>query len=251
MSVLALEGVCLSFPRGRRHLVRALADVSLEVVAGEVVSVLAQRAQGKTTLLRLAGGMVRPDRGVVSFEGEDVWGMRSGRRSGLLRREIGFVGGREPELDVPVLANIALPLSIASDTWRAAETRALAALERVGAGECAEQHWGSLADWERALVALAHGIVRGPKLLLVDDLTVSLGIEETDDITRMLAELAKEQGFGVLMCVSHAGATAWSARIGTLSDGELLLPSPPSQPRTVINFPLTSATGSGSRRSCP
>ena len=37
--------------------------------------------------------------------------------------------------------------------------------------ECAEQYWGSLADWERALVALAHGIAREPRLLLVDDLT--------------------------------------------------------------------------------
>jgi lipoprotein-releasing system ATP-binding protein len=235
MSVLALGGVWVGFPRGR-HSVRVLADVSLEVVAGEVVSVVAQRAQGKTTLLRVAAGMVRPDRGVVSFEGEDVWAFSDRRRSRLLSREIGFVGGEAPELDVPMVESIALPLSIASGSRRQARVRAVEALERVGAGECGGQLWGSLADWERALVSLAHGIVRGPKLLLVDDLTVSLGIGETDEITRVLAELAKEGGFGVLMCVSDAGATGWSARIGSLAGGELLMPTPAPRHGTVVNF---------------
>jgi predicted ABC-type transport system involved in lysophospholipase L1 biosynthesis ATPase subunit len=234
MFVLSVEGVWVGFPRGR-HAVRVLAGVSLEVVAGEVVSVVAQRAQGKTTLLRVAAGMVRPDRGVVSFEGEDVWGFSDRRRSRLLSREIGFVGGEAPELDVPMVESIALPLSIAGSR-REARLRAVEALERVGAGECAGQLWGSLADWERALVSLAHGIVRGPKLLLVDDLTVSLGIEETDEITRVLAELAREGGFGVLMCVSDAGATGWSARIGSLAGGELVMPTPAPRHGTVVNF---------------
>lgn len=227
MCVLALGGVFLCFPRGRRHVVRVLVDASLEVESGEVVSVLAQRAQGKTTLLRVAAGMVRPDRGVVCFDGVDLWGLPDRRRARLLSREIAFVSVAEPELEVPVLESVALPLAVGGVRRGEAQVRAMAALERVGAGECAEQPWGSLADWERALVALAHGIARGPRLLLVDDLAVSLGIEETDRITRMLAELAKERGFGVLMCASDAQATGWSTRIATLAGGELLVPSPP------------------------
>lgn len=82
MSVLGLRGVCLSFSRGRRHMVRVLVDVSLEVGVGEAVAVLAQRAQGKTTLLRVAAGMVRPDRGGVYFDGEDLWGCRMGSARG-------------------------------------------------------------------------------------------------------------------------------------------------------------------------
>jgi ABC-type cobalamin/Fe3+-siderophores transport system ATPase subunit len=217
-------------------LVRVLVDVSLEVGVGEVVSVLAQRAQGKTTLLRVAAGMVRPDRGVVCVDGADVWECSDRRRSRLLSREIAFVAGAAPELDVPVLESVALPVAIAGGSRREARVRGMAALERVGAADCAEQLWESLADWERALVALAHGIVREPTLVLVDDLTVSLGIEETDELTRLLAGLAKERGFGVLMCVSDADATGWSARIGSLAGGELLLPPSPPQHGTVIDF---------------
>jgi predicted ABC-type transport system involved in lysophospholipase L1 biosynthesis ATPase subunit len=239
MSVFALAGVSVSFPRGRRHLVRVLSDVSLQVCAGEVVAVLAQRAQGKTTLLRVAAGMVKPDRGQVYFDGEDLWALSDRRRSRLLGSAVGVVGHSAPYIDVPVLESIALPLLVSHTRQREAYERASQALERVGAGECAGQFWGSLADWERALVAIAQGIARAPRLLLVDDLTVSLGMGETEDITRLLAALAREKGFGVLMCVSDVDATGWSTRIATLTGGELL--EPPTQPGegggNVIDFP--------------
>jgi predicted ABC-type transport system involved in lysophospholipase L1 biosynthesis ATPase subunit len=240
MSVLSLTEVCLSFPRGRRHLVRVLKDVSLHLDAGEVVSVLAQRAQGKTSLLRVAAGMQRPGSGRVCFEGEDLWGFSDRRRSRLLGGRIGWVGSTVPDLDVPVLAGVALPL-FAAYGKRESYARAMAALQRVGASECAEQFWGSLADWERALVALAQGIAREPKLLLVDDLTVSLGLGEADVLTRLLDALAKERGFGVLMSVSDASATGWSGRVATLAGGELLeAPRAPAEQGNIIDFPGAS-----------
>ncbi|HEY5044290.1 MAG TPA: ATP-binding cassette domain-containing protein [Solirubrobacteraceae bacterium] len=248
MSVLSLTEVCLSFPRGRRHLVRVLSDVSLQVDAGEVVAVLAQRAQGKTSLLRVAAGMQRPDHGRVSFEGEDLWRLPDRRRARLLGGEIGLVGPVIPDLDLPMRSSIALPL-FARHGKREAYARALAALELMGASECAEQFWGSLADWERALVALAQGIAREPKLLLVDDLTVSLGLGEADAIMRRLDRLASERGFGVLMCVSDAGAMGWSGRVATLAGGELLdLSRTPAQQGKIIDFPGTGADTRDPRR---
>jgi predicted ABC-type transport system involved in lysophospholipase L1 biosynthesis ATPase subunit len=247
MSVFALAGVCVSFPRGQRHLVRVLADVSLEVDRGEVVSVLAQRAQGKTTLLRVAAGIVKPDRGRVYLDGEDLWELADRRRSRLLSSHVGMVAHSAPDIEVPVLESIALPLLVSRTSKREAYERARRALERVGAGECAEQFWGSLADWERALVAIARGIAREPALLLVDDLTVSFGLEETERITKLLATLAKELDLGVLMCVSDAEAMLWSERMARLVDGELLedpVP-PPERPGNIIDFPGDGAAGDG------
>ena len=238
MSVLSLTGVCLSFPRGRRHVIRVLADVSFELDAGETVAVLAQRAQGKTSLLRIAAGIERPDRGHVRFEGEDIWEFSERRRARLLGVQIGWVGPAVPDLDVPMLAYVALPL-FASYGKSEAYTRARRALQRVGAGECAEQTWGSLADWERALVAIAQGIAREPRLLLVDDLTLSLGLAEADEITRLLDTLAVERGFAVLMSVSDAAATSWSRRVATLAGGELLetARAPARLDDNIIDFP--------------
>jgi predicted ABC-type transport system involved in lysophospholipase L1 biosynthesis ATPase subunit len=236
-SVLSLRRVWLGIPRGRRHVVRVLEDVSLDLGEGEVVAVLAQRAQGKTSLLRVAAGIQQPDEGIVLFEGEDLWSLSERRRSRLLARHIGWAAHAVPDLDVPMLANVALPLFAACGK-REAYRRATAALERVGAPECAEQFWESLADWERALVAIAQGIAREPRLLLVDDLTASLGLDEADEVAHLLDSLAKERRIGVLMSVSDATSTSWSGRVATLAGGRLIeAPPPPREHDNIIDFP--------------
>ncbi len=227
-ALLSLRGVCLSFRRSERHVVQTLRDVSLDVDVGEVVSVLARRAQGKTTLLRVAAGMRRPGQARSTSRAGICGQLSDHQRSGLLARRIALVRPVAPGADVPMLAHVETPLSVVCGK-REARQGALAALERVGASECAEQRWGSLADWERALVALAQGIARKPSLLLVDDLTATLGLVETDDLTRLIDTLCGEMKMGVLMSVSDANATVWSRRIATLSGGELLEPPRPPQ----------------------
>jgi lipoprotein-releasing system ATP-binding protein len=236
-SLLSLRHVSLTFPRGRRHVVRVLADVSLEVDAGELVAVLAQRAQGKTTLLRVAAGMDRPARGEVLFKGEDLCRLSDRRRSALLCRRIGFAEPVGPDIDLPVLAHVAVPL-LATESKKDAYEQARSVLERVDAGEYADQPWMSLADSERALAALAQAIVRGPELLLVDDLTATLGLDATERVGRLLRSIANEDGLAVLMSVSDADATTWFDRVASLSGGELLVPPSSSEPdENVIDFP--------------
>jgi putative ABC transport system ATP-binding protein len=237
-SVLSLRNVSLAFPRGRRHVVPVLSDVSLDVDTGELVAVLAQRAQGKTSLLRVAAGMDRPAHGEVLFNGEDLCRLSDRRRSVLLREKIGFAEPVGPDIDLPVLAHVAVPL-LATCSKKKAYERARNVLARVGIDECADQPWMSLADSERALAALAQAIVRGPELLLVDDLTGTLGIDATDQLGRLLRSIAHEDSLAVLMSVSDTDATTWFDRVASLSGGELVVaPSmSPTPDENVIDFP--------------
>jgi ABC-type cobalamin/Fe3+-siderophores transport system ATPase subunit len=243
--LLALRNVWLSYPRGHRHTVRVLADVSLDLHAGEVVAVLAQRAQGKTSLLRVAAGVERPSKGSVMFEGKDLWSSAStrrralgGRRRRLRSAPIALVRRGAPDVDVPVLDSIALPLTDARGR-RGARERAERALWEVEARECASRRWSDLSDGERARVALAQAIARESRLLLVDDLFGTLGLSETESVARLLHALAAERGLGVLAAVGDAQATVWSERVATLAAGELLLA--PARPvrdyPNVVGFP--------------
>jgi predicted ABC-type transport system involved in lysophospholipase L1 biosynthesis ATPase subunit len=237
-SLLCMRNVWLSFPRGRHRAVCVLADVSLDVHVDELVAVLAMRAHGKTTLLRVAAGADRPDRGNVRFCGRDLWELPDGQHARLLARQIGFVEHRKPDLDLPALDLLALPL-LRRCGRRKAYARARGVLERVGLGGCWSQRWETLADWERALLTLARGIACGPRLLLLDDLMVRLGIGATEELGRLLRGLVEEQGFAVLMSVSDTYATTWCDRVATLAGGTLLV-SPPSSPGcepNVIDFP--------------
>ncbi|HEY7952542.1 MAG TPA: ATP-binding cassette domain-containing protein [Solirubrobacteraceae bacterium] len=222
--LLSLTGVSRSYRRGR-HELRVLSDASLQLSAGEIVAVQGQRGAGKTTLLKIAAGMELPDSGCVSFDGWDLTGLSDAQLSRLLGEQIGWVHSAGPESRVSVLDYVALPLLISLGD-RAAYARATQALERVGAADCAAQSWETLSDGERGLVGIAHAIVRSPRLLLIDDLTMILGIRETDTLMGLLRSIASESAIGVLMTVSDVSAALRSDRIFSLAGGRLSGPPP-------------------------
>jgi ABC-type cobalamin/Fe3+-siderophores transport system ATPase subunit len=234
--ILSLQDVSLSYSRGRVD-VPVLKNVTLDLAAGEVVVVRAQRTQGKTSLLRVAAGMERPAEGSVQFAGRDVWSMSDKHRARLLRGQIALVDSAMPPLDVPVRTGIALPL-LDTHGRHGAYERAKQALAHVHADKCAHQHWDELADSERALVALAHGIAGEPRLLLVDDLTVTLDMGQRDEIVELLSALAAERGTAVLICADESSPVSGVDRIASLAGGGLTAPPMPEpEPGNIIDFP--------------
>jgi putative ABC transport system ATP-binding protein len=250
--LLRLSRVSKRYRRGSQEL-RVLEHADLEVRAGEVVGVLGTRGQGKTTLLRIAAGMESADEGFVCFEGQDLAALSDRELSRLLGTRIAWAGKSGPWMRMRMLDYVALPLLVRHGETKSgigarlrgsgrrdgaarAYTRARDALERVGAPGCAEQEWDSLSDWERALVEVAQAIAREPALMLVDDLTDTLGIRETDELTSLLRALSRELGAGVLMSVSDAQATLWSDQVVTLAGGRLTQ-SAPAPGDNVIEFP--------------
>lgn len=242
MRLLSLEKVHMHYKRGRRHVVKVLVDVSLEIWPAEVVCVMAPRGQGKTTLMRVAAGIERPAAGQVILAGQDVWSLSDRHRSPLLASEIGLVKPTKPHLDVPVLDHVAMPLMVIHRRRRAHE-QARHALKLADVADCAAQYWASLSDDERARVAVARAIAEEPRLLIVDDLTAMLRGEKMDSIAELLRTLADERGFGVLASVSNLHETRWSDHIATLSGGELLQNprEPKDQPARVLHGPWSSA----------
>jgi ABC-type lipoprotein export system ATPase subunit len=235
MTLLALERVRKSYWRGRHEIV-VLDDVSLDVEAGELVAVFGQRAAGKTTLLRIAAGIERPDAGSVRFAGERLGAGRGRRRLAGLHPRIGWVGRQGPFASgMRMLDHVALPL-LRSVLAEEAERRATRALKRVGAGELASARWHELSDAERTLVTIAHATVREPALLLADDPTSGLGIEERETILGLLRGIAEEQRMAVLATVPEVPDALRSHRVMSLGGGELIQAAR-RDPGEVIAFP--------------
>lgn len=236
--LLELRRVSLTFLRGARRFAPVLAEVTLDVHAGEQVAVLGPHAEGKTTLLRVAAGFERPDDGHVLFEGRDLWEMSDRRRSALLAGGMALVDHRRPDLDLTVRELVALPV-LRRGRRREAFAAADGVLARLGLSECAEQRWESLADHERALLTVARGVVSEPRLLLVDDLLVGLGLGSADEVGRLVRDVALERGMAMLMSVSEAGSTAWCDRVASLAGGRLVLPARAEPQRgRLIEFPV-------------
>jgi len=258
--LLRLTDVSKSYRRGPQEL-EVLRGANLHVRAGEVVCVLASRGAGKTALLRIAAGIESPDSGDVSFEGQDLAACSDAQLSRLRGERIAWAGKRGPRTGVQMFDYIANPMlawsgrGVQSGNWirrwqqsrayrRTVDERAQAALERVGAAGCGNEHWETMSDWERALVELAHAIAPGPALVLLDDVTDNLGGIERKDFIGLVRAISRELGMGVLMSVSDPQATLLSDRIMALDGGRLTeapqrpaTEEPPPSRGNVLEFP--------------
>lgn len=217
MSLLTLDGVTRTYVRGRREMT-ALRDVSLEISEGEIVGVWGRRFSGRTTLLRIAGGLERPDAGRVALGGVAL----AARAEGELRRRVAYCHTSfAPAHAELVVEHVAVPLLATGTRIDRACTRAQAMLDRVGVGACAELRPHELAQGELVRVMLARAFLQRPELLLIDEPTNGVDLLERDDLLSTLRVLAKDEGVAVLMTAAETTGLAAADRSLSLSAGEL------------------------------
>jgi ABC-type multidrug transport system ATPase subunit len=216
-----LELRSVSFRHWRGHRATAvLQDVSLELEVGEFGGVWADRSGGKTTLARLAAGVLVPDTGQVLLDGRDLSAPADSRRRVPVRADIGLATRTGPELEQITPEEWIASSLATSMSWHAALRRARLALNRLGVGEFARDRWQTLSDGERMLVAIAHATIRGPRLLVVDDPVAGLGPLSRAEILELLRSLTAS-GTAVLMTAADIVELAGLDRIWSLDDGHL------------------------------
>jgi energy-coupling factor transporter ATP-binding protein EcfA2 len=214
--VLRLENVSLEYERGRRP-IHALDAVSLDLFAGELAGVWGRRGSGKTSLVHVAAGIVAPTAGAVFLDGEVL----AQDRCGTLHARIGLATRRGPELsELPVEDWIASALLTSVKRFPEALRLAHLALERAGAGHLASAAWDELSDGERMLAAIAQAIVRGPRVLLVDDPIAGLAGAERDEVMALLRSIATT-GVAVMMTAAELVDLRGLDRIWALRGGRL------------------------------
>ncbi len=217
MSLLVIDQVTKTYIRGRREVV-ALRDVSLELGAGEIVGVWGRRFSGRTTLLRVAGGLELPDRGRVELAGTPV----SGRSEHDVRRRIAYCHTAfSPTHAERVVEHVAVPLLAGGVRIDHACRRAQAMLDRLGAGACSELRPHELDHGELTRVSIARALMPQPQLLLLDEPTNGIGLLDRDPLLAMLRAIAKEEGTAVLMTAAETTALAGADRALSLGSGEL------------------------------
>jgi ABC-type Mn2+/Zn2+ transport system ATPase subunit len=226
VTLLALSGVSVRYPT-----VTALADVSLEVVAGELVIVWGPARSGRTTLLEIAAGLRAPDSGTVSFAD------RPPRAS--LGRHGGFAivtdGGRALlGHDELVIDQVAFPALRVMSRWRA-QAAADSALRRCGVEDLGQTPMQALSHAEHIRVLLARSLVREPRLLMLDEPTAGLSHTESERFLELVQSLVRD-GIAVLMTDDAEGsALTPGARVVTMQRGTLRGASP-SPPADVITL---------------
>jgi ABC-type ATPase involved in cell division len=216
MALLSVEDVSKRYRHGRREFL-ALRSVSIEVEERELAVVLGARKSGRSTLLRIAAGLERPDSGMARFAGRDLT-----RAHDLVGREIAYCHLGFPRVEGEfVLDHVALPLLARRRGRRAARNAAERALERASVLDCAALEPRELNAGERLRVAIARGLAGSPRLLVADDVSASAGPTHSGEVLSLLASLVHEDGVSVLMSSDDATAVAGAERVYTLDGGRV------------------------------
>lgn len=234
MSLLTLEHVGKHYGSGAKSRI-ALRDISFEVEPGQLVAVWGRRRSGRSTLLRLAAGIERPDTGTVCLEGEDIYTLPT---RGL--DEIGYCRTSfRPSEGQLILDHLLLGQMSRGIKATTARIRASDALRRVGSERLAARRPGDLDAAERVRVAIARALVRTPRLLVIDEPVIGVDLLARDGILSLLRSLADE-GTAVLTSTAETAGLENADRALALSDGEL---NASAVPDTAAVIPLRRASG--------
>jgi ABC-type ATPase involved in cell division len=215
VSLLSLAHVSKRYRRGARdHL--ALDDVSMTIEQGELLAILGTRRSGRSTLLRIAAGLERPDQGTVSFEGAPLASVRD-----IVGHHVCYCHASfSPMEGERVVDHVAAPLLAHRQSLRRARRAAESALARAGAAECGSLQPDGLTAAEAMRVGIARALVAEPSLLVVDDPTAGVGSLHADGILRLLRSIADDR-IAVLMSTDDATCISGADRALALDRGKL------------------------------
>jgi len=229
--LLQARGLKRHYRRGSET-VKALDGVDLDILPGEMVSVLGPSGSGKTTLVNLLSCLDVPTEGTLTLAGKSVTGLSEDRLADVRRGVLGFIFQKFHLIPTLTVAeNVELPLMFLKKPVDRAATQKV--LELVGLGSRAKHLPKELSGGEMQRVAIARALIAQPKILIADEPTGNLDKANGDAIFRLFRKLAEEQGL-TLIITTHNLALGYEAdRVITLEDGRILRDEPGRGRRAV------------------
>ncbi len=224
--ILKSEKVYKSYRMGATE-VKVLKGVNLDVKKGEFVAIVGTSGSGKSTLLHILGGLDRPDKGLVRFEGRDVGRFSAGELNKFRNKIVGFVFQFYHLLDeLSVLENVYLPAMASKSVvgWfisrRSTKSRTRELLGELGLGERANHKPYQLSGGERQRAAIGRALMNKPSLLLADEPTGNLDSATGNDILDVFEKLNRA-GQTIVMVTHDERIAQRAGRIITLADGKM------------------------------
>ena len=211
---------------------QALRDASIEVEAGEVVSVIGSNGAGKSTLLRTISAILRPRKGSIEFEGQDITRTKSSR---IVEQGISHVPeGRQIFPTMTVLEN--LEMGAQSRRTKAVRDESLVTVFDLfpRLKERLDQKAGTLSGGEQQMLAMGRGLMSRPKLMMLDEPSLGLAPLLVSKIFEIIEEI-NSQGTAILLIeqnvyhslkISNRSYVLENGAIALSGTGEELLQNP-------------------------
>ncbi|MBW8016100.1 MAG: ABC transporter ATP-binding protein [Planctomycetes bacterium] len=204
---------------GKDGTIAALGGVSFKVAKGDFVAVIGRSGTGKSTLLGVIGGLLKPSSGEILLDGQSIWNLDEQLRAQIRAQKIGFVFQNASVISsLTVLENVILPQSFLPKPTRSNMPRAKNLLESVGLAHRTHAYPDQLSGGEKRRVAIASALMNAPALLLADEPTGDLDSETELEIMDFFAGLWKS-GTTIIMVTHNQQLSNYGNRIFKMDDG--------------------------------
>ncbi len=219
--MIVAENLSKIYPNGNEPFY-ALKQVSMTVADGEMVAIMGKSGAGKSTLLHVLGCLESFEEGRYVLDGQDVTALSARKLAKIRNEKIGFVMQDYSLLNQrSVLFNVCAPMLFNKTPYRQMKPLALAALDSVGVGDCAEKNVVNLSGGQRQRVAIARALVNGAPLILADEPTGNLDSRTAAEIMALFGTL-HGQGKTILIVTHDEQVASYCDRTVRISDGILV-----------------------------
>ena len=228
---IKLENVSFVYEQGTAMETAALREVSLDIPDNQFIGLIGHTGSGKSTLVQLLNGLIRPTSGRVLYNGEDIFGEKYDRKA--LRAKVGLVF-QYPEhqlFEVDVLSDVMFgPRNLGLDE-KTCKKRAIDALENVGLSE--DYYKTSpfdLSGGQKRRVAIAGVIAMHPHILILDEPTAGLDPRGRDEILGLISDMKKKFEMTIIL-VSHSmdDVARYVERIIVMGNGRKMFDDTPME----------------------
>lgn len=219
MEILKVQKLCKTYGTGEVK-VDALKNVSFSLEKGEFVAVVGESGSGKSTLLNCIGALDVPTSGVITMDGNNLFGMKEEERTIFRRRNIGFIfQSFQLVSELTVEQNIAFPLLL---DYRKPNTADMEEILELLALTDRRNHLPSqLSGGQQQRVAIGRALITKPKLILADEPTGNLDSKNSQDVIDLLTKASRHYQQTILMITHNNSLTSMVDRVLRVTDGVL------------------------------
>ncbi|MGB9614631.1 MAG: ABC transporter ATP-binding protein [Fervidobacterium sp.] len=227
-SILQVEGITKIFGG-----LRAVDDLSFELLENEILGLIGPNGSGKTTVVNIITGFLKPEKGHVKHLGEDITGKKPHEivSKGISRT---FQVMR-PFKELTVLGNVTLGTLFFEKNMQKAKDKAVEILKKVKLEDKKDVLCSDLTTPDQRKLELARALALNPKVLLLDEVVAGLSVQETSMILRLIKELRDESNVSFIV-IEHVvkAVTSIADRIIVLDAGKKIAEG---KPKDIINDP--------------
>ena len=217
--VIAVQDVTKTYQMGDVE-VEALRGVDLDIIPGEMMSIMGPSGSGKSTLMNIIGCLDVATSGNYFLDGADVSRLNDDQLAEIRCRKIGFVFQSFNLLArTTAIANVELPLIYAGVNGRQRRERATESLDLVGLGDRLDHKPNELSGGQQQRVAVARALINRPSLILADEPTGNLDTRTGQEIMELFTRLNQEQGMTIIFVTHDSEIATFCNRIVHIRDG--------------------------------